>query len=335
MDRARLNVPPPQRRLPVQRPAGDGLAGVPDLNGGTGTRRRRGSGSQRHEHPGVRASAAAYPSLTAEHQLRGGQQPATMRTRHSWLARLLRSAAGRAAGPVVMASAAIIPVAEARLACVITGGAVVALSHVFVQRQVQELERVTADTLEDEVCTMLVHTINLLEHLKRIDGGLFRASVLLVDSTRNVLVPAMCSHGFTDDDGTVEWAKGEGPPGLAWQLGRPIIAPPTTNGLALRVGAQQVPLAGSSGKRIASQPSHNGTTRTLSGTQLAFLDQVEMIVCYPITDLQHPNRVLGVLTLDDKLPPGPHLGDVLRTVEFLHDDIRRRLSTSHLPHGGA
>jgi hypothetical protein len=85
---------------------------------------------------------------------------------------------------------------------------------------------------------------------------------------------------------------------------------------------------------MASQPSNNRST-TLSATQLAFLDRVEMMVCYPITDLKHPNRVLGVLTLDDKLPPGPHLEDVLRTVEFLHADIQRRLATYHVPHGGA
>lgn len=235
-----------------------------------------------------------------------------------------------------MASAAVTPIVGARLACVMTGGAMVALSHVCVHRHVQELERTTADMLEDEICTMLVHTINLLEHLKRIDGGLFRVSVLLVDPTRNVLAPSMCSHGFTDDDRNVEWSKGEGPPGLAWQLGRPIIAPPATNGIVAPAGgAQHVELAGTSETRNPRQFCQNGTTRMLSVVQLAFLDQVEMMVCYPITDLKHPNRVLGVLALDDRLPPGPHLSDVLRTVEFLQDDIRRRLSTTHVSYRGA
>lgn len=130
-----------------------------------------------------------------------------MRIRYpSWVEGFLCSAGGRATGPVVMASAAAIPVVQPRLATVIVGGAVVALSHVSVQHRVEELERANADTCEDEICDMLVHNITMLEHLKRLDGGLFRASVLMVDPSRHLLALGMCSHGFTDDDRSVVWA---------------------------------------------------------------------------------------------------------------------------------
>lgn len=240
------------------------------------------------------------------------------------LERFLRSATGRAAGPVVMASAAAIPVVEARLVGVVVGGAVVALSHLSVRHQVEELARLNADTLEDEICEMLVHNINLLEHLKRTEGGLFRASVMLVDPTRKVLAVTMCSHAFSDGDREVVWAKGEGPPGLAWELGRLVIAPHPSAMAPRARGAQHTALRQTGGPRASGQSS-NGMP--ISPAQSQFLSRVEMMVCYPITDLEHPNRVVGVLTLDDRLPPGPHLEDVLSAAEFLRGQIQRRLRT--------
>lgn len=243
----------------------------------------------------------------------------------AWLARFLRSAGGRATGPVVMALAAAIPVVEARLATVIVGGVLVALSHVSVQHQLEDLERANADTLSDDICEILVHNIGLLEHLKRTEGGLFRASVLLVDVKSTHLSMKMYSHGFRDDDRNVAWAKGEGPPGMAWQLGRPIIAPPPERLVPRARGAQHLelrsPVVGAD-----DLPAEDGGEPSRAFAQRQFLQQVEMMVCYPITDVTHPNRVLGVLTLDDRLPPGPHLEDVLGAVEFLCEQLRRRLT---------
>jgi hypothetical protein len=225
----------------------------------------------------------------------------------------------------VMACSAAIPIVEVRIAGVLSGGAVAALSLRSNQRHVDELERERAGALEDDVCEVLIHNIGMLEHLKKIDGGLFRASVFLLDATDRVLRPAMCSHGFTDRDLEVVWGKGEGPPGLAWHLGRPVFAPPADDDALRASMAHQISLPGNRDGGLAAT-SAGPSGQPIATQQVEFLEQVEMVVCYPIFDIARTNRVLGVLMLDDRLPPGPHLAEVLRAAEFLRDEVRRRLS---------
>jgi hypothetical protein len=243
----------------------------------------------------------------------------------------LRSATGRTSGPVVMALAATVPAIEFRVAAVLAGGAIVGLSYVAVQRHMRSLEDDNRRSVKDEVCEVLIHNINFLEHLKRVEGGLFRASVLLVDGQRQVLALKMCTHGFTDSEQDIVWAKGDGPPGMAWQLGRPIVAPKTqTNGWRAQQ-TQNMPLLCS-----ADTNNANGAgDAALSPAQTKFLTGIGMMICYPIFDLHRTSKIVGVLTLDDRLAPGPHLEEVLSAAEFLRDEVRRRLAMGRTPSVGA
>jgi hypothetical protein len=220
-----------------------------------------------------------------------------------------------------MGLAALLPWPVARAGAVVLGGGGVALSHLAVQRRVVDLERENATSLEDDVCEVLIHNIDLLEHLMKMEGGLFRASVLLVDGPSQTLKLTMASHGYTERDREVSWEKGQGPPGVAWQLGRPVVGHPPVRSVPRPRGCQNFVLPGGRG---AGSGSGNGS-RPMSAEQVRYFDGVKMMICYPITDLQHPNLIIGVVTLDDRLPPGTHLDEVLRAVEFLRDEVRRRL----------
>lgn len=253
----------------------------------------------------------------------------------SWVA-LAGSPVGRVAGPVVIALGSTLPTWEARIGAVLFGGALVAVSEIAVQRRVRQLEALGRPAVRDDVAQLLSHTVDLLERLKPVENGRFRASLFTVDEARNRLFLETCTRGYTAGQRRVTWSEGEGPAGLAWKLGRPVMAPRPT-----RLPRRQLRFTtllpgsgrgqGNSGRRNARRKDL--AESPLSPDQVDFLRDIEMMVCFPLTDMREPDRIVGILTLDDRVPPGRHLEDVLTTLDLLSEEIRRRLSHLRSPGG--
>src|SRR5207302_1829655 len=114
---------------------------------------------------------------------------------------------------------------------------------------------------------------------------------LLVDRHRTTLRTVMRSRGFTDAQCSVTWARGQGPLGSAWETNLLLVAP-----------SEHCPLPRTRRSRAA-----NRHQQQLTPEQLSYLDAIEMLVCIPLCAPLQRNEVIGVLTLDDTLPPGRHL----------------------------
>jgi hypothetical protein len=220
-----------------------------------------------------------------------------------------------------MASSAALSSQVIRLEVVLAGGAIAMASDLAVKRHIRRLEKEWAYP-EDDIRGRLTTGVRILEALKPEHGGIFRSSVLVVDAAQGVLRPAgMSTQQYKDDELAVEWMKGQGPPGLAWQSGRLVIAPGPHNIVPRARRAIGVPLPGSR-RRPALRHAANNEPRSVQPVtreQSRLLDSIEMMICNPLVCPR--NGVIGVLTLEDTLPPGEHLEEVLTFVEVVSNEI--------------
>ena len=233
---------------------------------------------------------------------------------------MFRSAVGKVAGPVVMASSAALSSQLVRLETVIAGGVIAMASDLAVKRHIRRLEKEWTYP-EDDVRGRLTISVRVLENLNPEQGGIFRASVLVVDSGRQVLRQGgMSTNQYKDDELAVEWVKGQGPPGLAWQSGRLVVAPGPQQIVPRVRRAICVPLPGSRRRGVVRYGTNEpNAIQPVVAAQLKLLDNVEMMICNPL--ICPRNGVIGVLTLEDTLPPGEHLEEVLTFVEVVSRDI--------------
>ena len=233
--------------------------------------------------------------------------------------RLLRSPVGRTLGPFIMAVGALAGSTRVDLGLIAMGALLVVGSDVATQRRVNQLEALSRQAREDGVVEVLNLGVEMLEHALQEAGGLFRAAVYQVDRGSDQLRVITSTLSFRQDDRAIAWKRGEGPPGEAWQLGRPVIAADEHGDTRLVMRTvHRMPL-------LDVQPDQ----LQLSAEQRVMLSRVKMMLAYPIADPRNPREILAVVTLDDRLPPGDHLEAVLRAAQHLRDQVQRRLFTNN------
>ena len=223
----------------------------------------------------------------------------------SWAGVRLRSWYGQAAGPVLLAALGLDLPGWVQVGLFVAGAALTTASLLALswrrQFDASLLEQATGRLITQR----LLDLADLLESHHPEVGGRFRANVMLVHGSE--LAMAYRSRGYTPDEETIRWARGQGAAGQAWAQGRTVCAPD-----------EEHPLP-------ALGQSRGGTSSFwhLSPEQLHCTVDVRMVVSVPIFHLQDRQRVVGVLSVDDTLPPGPAAGVVIRAAENLAQDVER------------
>src|SRR5207302_7245300 len=114
--------------------------------------------------------------------------------------------------------------------------------------------------------------------------GRFRANVMLVDG--DVLRMAYQTPGYLQGEEALEWRRGEGCAGRAWETGQRTLAP-----------NEDSPLPTPEDAHHASRPWG------MTPEQIVNSNQVRAVVSVPIFLEEDPSRVVAVFNLDDTLPP--------------------------------
>lgn len=202
------------------------------------------------------------------------------------------------------------------------GVVVTALSAWTVARRLRfdDTRRAEAESREREaqrqlaqrnLVQLLIDVVKTLEEHHVEEGGRYRANVMLLDPSGQALTIAYNTPGYAPEEIDLWWYRGEGGVGQAWVEGRTVVAP-----------TEQRPLP--EGASDAGKADRwNMTEEQIVHGQGAGL---QMIVSVPIFQTGNPSEILGVLDIDDTLPPGRHTGAVVATAERLALRVKESLA---------
>lgn len=235
----------------------------------------------------------------------------------SRLGTVLRSGFVRyALGPGLLASAAVLD-GVGKVITVVSGGVLVEGASLAAQSHEKRLAAKSRQQKNaDHVKELLQAWVGLLESHHKVDGARFRANVMVVDG--DTMSITYSSGFYTEQEMNLEWRRGEGTTGHAWDTCRTQVAPLDDQPLPELTDAQ-------------------GKTRPWGCTRnqiLATADHVRWVISVPIVDPHDPtcSTVLAVLSVDDNVAPTDQYAEVIPpAVETFAQQVAKPLMAILLP----
>lgn len=146
------------------------------------------------------------------------------------------------------------------------------------------------------IAELLSDAVTVFEARRPADQGRFRANVMLVEG--DVLRMAYKTPGYLEAEEALEWRRGEGCVGRAWESGQRVLAP--------------TPDAPLPRPEDAHQPTRPWG---MTSGQVLTTAHVEMIISVPILAPENPGRVVALFNLDDAIPPSDYGAPVFQAAE--------------------
>lgn len=194
-------------------------------------------------------------------------------------------------GPGLLATAALHRSGRAQLASILPGLLIVEGANWVSQRRAQKEgvrrdEAIRAQAVEAahrRIVEVLIDAVTVFEAHRPADEGRYRANVLLVDG--DVLRMAYKTPGYTEGEEALEWHKGQGCAGRAWERGQTTVAP-----------TEDAPLPT---VENASAPTRGWGMTT---SQVQNTTEIQAVISVPIFSPDDPSQVVAVFNLDDTVP---------------------------------